>query len=131
MLLWKDYRKIAGLIEGLVDSYIGTDANSPAAPAPGILLVSHTRADCRELVDQLVARDYQVTQSSNLEQAKAALKSSPFDLVVADYNLHGSTGKDLSDHLNSLNPRPVYAFMADCRYFECQTGCNCRRIVAS
>ena len=108
-LLWKNYRQTTQI----VDDMTAFNMSDPVSTASSVLLVSHTRAACRELVSLLEAENYQVTQSSNLAQAKAALHSNLFDLVVSDYKLPESSAKELCEHLMTLEPCPAYAFMAD------------------
>ena len=108
-MLWKNYRQTTQI----VDDMTAFNMSDPVSTASSVLLVSHTRAACRELVSLLEAENYQVTQSSNLAQAKAALHSNLFDLVVSDYKLPESSAKELCEHLMTLEPCPAYAFMAD------------------
>lgn len=70
--------------------------------------------DIRQLVAMLLDEDYVLTQAESLQNAKACLEKSAFDLILLDIGLPDGSGLDLIEFIHKLEHAPeVIIFSAD------------------
>jgi DNA-binding response OmpR family regulator len=67
-----------------------------------ILIVEDEDALCLLYKEELAQEGYEVTAASNAEEALAALKREPFDLIVTDIRMPGRDGVELITEIMGL-----------------------------
>jgi DNA-binding NtrC family response regulator len=69
-----------------------------------VLIVEDDRAMCELLEAQLRRRGFDALSRSSADQALALLRMEDFQVVVADYNMPGTSGISLCDELSTSRP---------------------------
>ncbi len=120
-LLWHEHKRAADIIESLVfndapvsrSSSVKVAPSGVAKPAHQVLLVDSTPSVCNSLKELLQANHYQVNIASNAAEARTAVNTGAYDLVVTEFFLLGESGENLCRYLQSMDAetRPVYAVM--------------------
>ncbi len=120
-LLWHEHKRAADIIESLVfaDAPVSGSTNVkvvPSAvskPSRQVLLVDSTSSVCNSLKELLEANNYQVNIVSTAAEARTAVSTGRYDLVVTEFFLLGESGENLCRYLKAMaaETRPVYAVM--------------------
>ena len=88
-------------------------ANPPVAMAPpkefSILVVEDHEPTRTTLAGMLKRRNYRVTTASSLAEARSAVNSTPFDLIISDLGLPDGTGYELMSELKKRGTIPGIA----------------------
>jgi len=75
---------------------------------PRRLLIVEDDQALRQLLSlELEDRGYRVTTAASCAEARAAMRSSRFDLALLDFRLPDGNGTDLVAELRSIDPKPT------------------------
>jgi two-component system phosphate regulon response regulator OmpR len=89
-----------------------TTGQAPADDAAHLLVVDDDRRIRALLLRYLLDHGYRVTTAGNAKEARAALKSLSFDLIVLDVMMPGENGFDLVSSLRQETQVPVLMLTA-------------------
>lgn len=82
-------------------------ANADSMDNDGVLIVDDDR-DCRQVLEACLEMEgFRVTTAANADEALAFLKSSPFRLMLTDYNMPGIDGLRLSEEARKIFPELI------------------------
>lgn len=77
------------------------------------LLIIDDDAACRDLVSEILAKDYEISAAASWSEAFKTISQVPLDLVLLDVNLPGFQGDDIARMIkSSSNKATVLLFSA-------------------
>lgn len=77
---------------------------APSGEPASLLIVEDEELSCRLLAQLLTTAGYECGTASDVAQARDALRSRHFDLVLTDMDMPGESGIGLIDHIAKVHP---------------------------